>query len=70
MTLSFSIQPEGFGRIPARTAVKSKMPVTIPQVSKTFAPDLKSQIPANLGEPPKKPVGFHRGLFIEGSEDT
>lgn len=38
MTLSFSIKPENFGRIPARTAIKSKMPVTIPQVSNTLAP--------------------------------
>jgi hypothetical protein len=64
MTLSFSIQPESFGRIPARTAMKSKMPVPIPQVSKTFAPDLKSQIPANLGEPQKSPsAGWWNGLF-------
>jgi hypothetical protein len=52
MTLIFSIQPESFGRIPARRAMKSKMPVTVPQVSNTFAPGqcmvLKSRPKSNI----------------------
>jgi hypothetical protein len=52
MTLSFSIQPESFGRIPARMAMKSKVPVTVPQVSNTYAPGqcivLKSKPKSNI----------------------
>ena len=52
MTLSFSIQPESFGRILVRMAMKSNMPVAVPQVSNTFAPGqcivLKSRPKSNI----------------------
>jgi hypothetical protein len=52
MILSFSILPESFGRIPAGMAMKSKMPVAVPQVTRTFAPGqcivLKSRPKSNI----------------------
>lgn len=54
MILNFSTPPESFGRIPARTAMKSKIPVTVPQVSNTFAPGqcivLKSRPKSNIAK--------------------